>query len=88
MQVAADDVERALRDHHFAAWHFRSIVTRLLRIFQAALLVDVAIDEPELGGELRAAADLVVAIYLDPGYRMEDDPTYPGRIAEFLGADR
>lgn len=84
VDAAANDAERAMRDPEFAAWHFRSILARLLRAHQAALLLDVAEDEPDLAGQLRAAAELLVGRHLDLGYRREDDPTHPGRVGALL----
>ncbi len=87
VEAAAQDAERAVADPQFAAWHFRGIVVRMLRTFQAALMAVAAADEPELGEELRAAAELLATGFLDPGYRPEDDPGYPRRINTVTGSD-
>ncbi len=79
------DARRAVADPDFAAWHFRGVLERLHRTFQAALLLDVAADEPELADELEAAAALLTGRHLEPGYRPEDDPEYPKRVAALLG---
>lgn len=88
LAAARKDAERAMGDPEFAAWHFRSIVTRLHRIYQAGLLFDTAVDEgDELGGELDGAARWILARYLEPGYRPEDDPGHPEVVADVLGGD-
>jgi alkylation response protein AidB-like acyl-CoA dehydrogenase len=79
------DARRAVADPGFAAWHFRGVLERLHRSYQAALLLDVAVDEPQLADELEAAAAVLAGRHLEPGYRPEDDPEYPKRIAALLG---
>jgi alkylation response protein AidB-like acyl-CoA dehydrogenase len=88
LQTAEADASRAIRDTSFAAWHFRGVLTRLVRTYQAALLTAAAAAAgPELGDELRAAAEVLIAAHADPGYRPEDDPAFAGRIGAVLGED-
>ncbi len=87
LDSAAADAARCLQDASYGEWHFRRVLTRLLRTYQAALLVDVAEDEPALAAELQAAARLLVARTLQPGLRLEDDSQYPATVAAMLGSD-
>jgi hypothetical protein len=87
LQRAAGDAEKALRDPEYAGWHFRSVLTRLLRAHQAATLLHAAEGEAGLAPELRAAADLLTYRYLDPHYRREEDGAHAGRVGALLGDD-
>ena len=82
---AEADARRALADPGFAAWHFHAVLERLQRTFQAALLMDVAADEPSLADELEASATLLVGRYLEPGYRPEDDADFAKRVSTVVG---
>ncbi len=81
------DAERALGDGDYAAWHFRDILVRLHRTYQAAMFLDVAVDEPEHASELIAASHLLAGTHLEAGYRPEDDAGYPDLIRDVLGRD-
>jgi hypothetical protein len=72
-------------DPDFASWHFRGVLERLHRTYQAALLLDVAADEPRLAEELEAAAALLAGRHLEAEYRPEDDTEYPKQVAALLG---
>ena len=82
-----DDARRCLATPETAAWHFRSVLVRMVRIHQAALMTATAVEQPERADELEAAAALLVARHVRTGYRPQDDPAYPKLIAAVLGPD-
>jgi alkylation response protein AidB-like acyl-CoA dehydrogenase len=85
----AGRIAECLDDPDYGALHFRSLLGRLMRAHQVALLLKTAEDVAPnpLGSELGGAAELLVGQYLEGGYRPETDPGFPQLIERVLGSD-
>jgi alkylation response protein AidB-like acyl-CoA dehydrogenase len=80
---------RSVEDPAYGALHFRPSLTRLVRAFQVAHLLEIAesTEAVAVAGELTAAAGLLVGSALDPYYEPGDDASLAGRIDAVLGSD-
>ena len=82
-------VARCIEDPGFGALHFRGQLERLLRLHQIALLL-LAAEENREGGqadELAAAAALLLGLYVEAGYRPEEDAEYAVTVDTLVAAD-
>ena len=78
---------RSIDDAEHGAMHFRSILERLTRAHQVALLLDAAEGGGPLRRELAAAAASITGRFLDREYRSEDDPNFTQMVEDLLGPD-
>jgi hypothetical protein len=75
LEELAGYVARSIDNPGFGALHFRGQLERLLRLHQIALLLRAAEENRSgaHGGELAAAAALLLGWYGEPAYRPEED---------------
>jgi alkylation response protein AidB-like acyl-CoA dehydrogenase len=88
LEDLAGHVAQCLEDIEYGALHFRSLLERMLRVHQVALLLRAA--EESAGGvgeELAAAAELLIGRYLEADYRPETDLRFAALIESVLGSD-
>lgn len=83
----AFEVRRAIDEPAHGEMHFRSLLERMVRALQVALLLDAADSGGPLAAELGAAAALITGRFLDPEYAPERDPRYAEIVASMLGSD-
>jgi acyl-CoA dehydrogenase len=89
LEELAGRVAECLEEPEYGALHFRTLLERLVRVHQVALLLQAAEDEPSdpLAGELAAAAEMLLGRYVEAGYRAEQDPGFESLVARLLGSD-
>jgi alkylation response protein AidB-like acyl-CoA dehydrogenase len=89
MEELAGNVVECIEDSAYGALHFRTLLERMVRAHQVALLLEAAEDgrTRRLAGELAAAAELILGRYVERGYRAEDDPRFEGLVTRLLGSD-
>jgi alkylation response protein AidB-like acyl-CoA dehydrogenase len=82
-------VAECVADPAYGSLHFRSLLERLVRTHQVALLLRAAEDaaSPELAGELAAATELLLGRHVAVGYQAEDDPRFANLVDRLLGTD-